>query len=72
VAIGSGMFLLNMHGCHASTYECCFWYVLQEWLIGRHQANYSIGQLVGAFGAFYNPYSGDTPAKFQATINKNV
>lgn len=36
------------------------------------EANGNPGQLVGAFGAFYNPYSGDTPAKFEHTINQNV
>jgi len=30
------------------------------------------GQMVGAFGAHYNPRSGETEAEFTAVINKNV
>lgn len=31
-----------------------------------------VGQLVGAFSAHYNPWSGETEQMFTATINKNV
>ncbi|CZR64744.1 related to multidrug resistance protein [Phialocephala subalpina] len=34
--------------------------------------NVVFGQLVGAFGAFYNPWSGETKAMFEHTINQNV
>lgn len=66
-------FYTNRH--NSPSHECCLRSVsIPLDLFGTYTKKLFIaaGELVGDFGAFYNPTSGETKEMFLGAINKNV